>query len=194
MAASSEERDYFHQVAAELEKQYANVNCFSYNFSLWETSFSDRSRLLSLLEELVNPYLDLVVIQVGENISNTDTLKTDFENLIAYIKNTSPEAKILIIGNFWKNEEVDAIKEEIALENGAHYISLREIQGKEEFQSSVGNTVYDREGNSHRIEEKGVARHPGDAGMDYIAQQIIGIINGDPKLKGIGEDLADEGS
>ena len=173
MAASSEENDYFHQVTTELEKQYGDVNSFSYNFSSWEMSASDRNRTLSLLEEVVNPYLDLVVIQLGENINNTDTLETDFKNLIDYIKSASPKAEILVIGNFWENEKVDGIKEKAAFEKGVLYISLKEIQGKREYQSSVGNTVYDKEGNSHKIEEKGVARHPGDVGMDYIAQQII---------------------
>lgn len=173
MAASSEEKDYFHRLTVELEKQYEDVNGFSYNFSLWEISASDRNRALSLLEEMASPYLDLVIIQLGENINNTDTLEADFENLIDYIKSASPKAEILIIGNFWENKKVDNIKEKVAFEKGIFYISLKEIQGKREYQSSVGNTVYDREGNAHRIEDKGVARHPGDIGMDYIAQQII---------------------
>ncbi len=37
----------------------------------------------------------------------------------------------------------------------------------------VGDTVYDDDGKAHVVEHDGVAKHPGDSGMQEIADRII---------------------
>lgn len=173
MAATTEENDYYHKVVAELENIYDDVNAYAYNFSQWEISDHDRGQTIQLIDDLLNPNVNLIIIQLGENISNTESLETDLEYLIAQIQGICSNAQIIMVGNFWQDDTVENIKERIAKKYSLKYIDLKDIWGKEEFQSAIGTVVYDEEGNSHIVQHAGVARHPGDEGMKYIATKIL---------------------
>ena len=69
--------------------------------------------------------------------------------------------------------EKDAIKERVAANSGATFISLDAIKGDPAYQCGLGTTVYDAAGNAYTVEHSGVSLHPGDAGMEYIAARII---------------------
>lgn len=176
MAASKAERDYYHQVIDELSNMYNNINSYAYNFSQWEISDYDRAQTIKLIDPLLLPQIDMIILQLGENVSNTDTLKTDFDYLITYIKGKCPDSDIIIVGNFWKNIEVENIKQLVSDSFGLKYVSLEDLWGKKEFFAGMGTIVYDAEGKAHTIEHSGVAKHPGDKGMSAIADKIIECI------------------
>lgn len=173
MAASSEDKDYVHQIGQWLEANYKEpVETYSYNFYAWEAQSADRAEALQQLNPYLSSRLGLITIQLGENVSSTSTFANDLEDLCKYLAQRAPNAQIIMIDDFWDDGEKSQIKKEVAQACGIAFVSLSEIKGDKEYQAGLGTTVYDRDGHEHVIEHSGVASHPGDKGMTYIAEAI----------------------
>lgn len=174
MAASSNTKDYVHLLADYLNKEIKkDVTTYSYNFYTWEVQSADRAETLTLLDGLLNEKLDLVTIQLGENASDISTFEADFIELIKYIKNASPKAQIIVLGEFWLDSNKDIAKKNACKTCEIPFVDLSEIQGVTEYQAGLGTIVYDADGNEHVIEHEGVAAHPGDKGMEWMAKATL---------------------
>lgn len=170
MAASSKEKDYVHQLESMIVEDY-NVSCTIVQFASWEIQAHDRAEGLMLL----NPFLDgkdyeYIIIQLGENISDITSIETDFSDLIQYIDDKQ-SAKILVLGNFWNNKVLDAVKKDTCWSNGAYFVDLSNLQ-LSKYQIGLGATVLGDSEKTYIIEHEGVAQHPGDEGMKAIAKKI----------------------
>lgn len=166
------DNDYFGLVKAHLEEKYPKVTAFRYNFSLWEESPALREHLLCLIEAFLTPSLDLVTIQLGENAADADTAtyQADLVTLIRYIQGRCPQARIILIDDFWNQGNGD-IRKAAAAEAGIRFADLHGIQGIAEYQSKAG-TEYLREDGSTGKVLKTEETHPGDAGMEAIADAV----------------------
>lgn len=173
MAASSPENDYFHLVTDGLKEKEGMVTSKAYSFIIWETLATDRAETLAFLDEYLSNDLDLITIQLGENATDLTTFESDYGYLIAYIKEKAPNAAIYVIGDFWIREDRDEQKERAAKNNDVTYISLDEIKENKDYMAGMGTTVYDNDGSEHVINHNAVANHPGDKGMEYIANKIL---------------------
>ena len=175
MAASSKEKDYAHILANKISKDN-NVNLAITNYALWEVNSHDRSEFLDLLKPILEYKYDYIIIQLGENITkDTKTLVSDFSSLVNYISNNNKKSKIVVIGNFWKNKKIDKIKIDISNRYKLSYVDLKEIQNKK-YQAGIGYKVCDNN-SEHFVEHDGVAKHPNDLAMQYIADKIYEKIN-----------------
>ena len=179
MAASAEDRDYVHLVAEQLSGLYGKTAVHPLYCYAWETA-KDRSGELAMLDPYLDPQLQLVTIQLGENAEDLTTFGQDFEALIRYVQDRAPQARILVIGDFWSSGDRDRMKQEAAEKTGAGFVSLEEIRDNPEYQAGIGAVVYDAEGNSHTVENADVAGHPGDRGMQYIADRVVEALKGEP--------------
>ena len=177
MAATSEEFDYYHIVVDHLKRAYDEVSNYALNFSLWERLSSDRSEALGLIDACLSDKLHLVTIQLGENVSDISTFGNDFEDLINYIKNKAPKAEIVVVGDFWSNGVRDSYKAMAARNCDVSFASLNNIRDDKKYQCGLGTIVYDDEGQPHTVEHLGIAAHPGNNGMNEIANSIIGVLN-----------------
>ena len=172
MAASSLEKDYVHQLLTLLQEKKGDIIADTYNFAAWEVQSHDRSEHLALLDELLDERIDLITVQLGENARDIKEFGPDFKELIHYLKKKCPRAQIIVVGDFWNYENREELKKKAAEECKVAYADLDAIRGKEEYFAGMGTKVYDAEGNVHLIEHGGVASHPGDSAMKYIAQRI----------------------
>ena len=177
MASSCAEKDYVHRVKSYLEYNYnEKVNMYAMNFATWETLWTDRAETLALLDSYLDPNIDLVTVQLGENTQNLETFESDYEELLSYIRQKAPNAEIIVVGDFWAYENRDELKKQAATECGIKYVSLDGIKNNSIYYAGIGTEVEDSEGNKHSIEHSGVANHPGDLGMEEIAKRIIKAI------------------
>ncbi len=176
MAATTLDNDYVHQFSSLLHKQISEpIVLYAYNFATWEMMEHDRTESLLLLDSLLDENLDLVTIQLSENASDLSTFETDFEELLSYIQNVVSDAEIIVIGDFWDDNEKDDMKKQAckSTDENISFISLNAIKGKTEYQCGLGTTVYDEKDNPHIVEHEGVARHPNDMAMKWIAERIL---------------------
>lgn len=176
MAASSEEKDYVHLISSHLKSLYGELCMNVMNYSVWEMQTADRAETYQLIETYLDKRLDLVTIQLSENVNDMTTFEADFEELIRYVRKCAPNAQIIIIDDFWSSDDKSLLKEKAANNTGADFVSLDSIKGKKEYQCGMNTTVYDAEGKAHIVNHDGVAIHPGDKGMKYIADSVISAL------------------
>ena len=177
MAASDAEHDYVHVLTSLLKDGGEEVVAANMNFYDWEAQGYDRGETLSTLDSYLSPNLDLVTIQLGENVNDTSTLEKDYEDLINYVSEKAPEAQVVVIGEFWKDEEKDNDKKAACDATGATFVDLSSMWNDMSFEAGMGTTVYGSDGEAHTIEHDGVASHPGDKGMQKIAELTYEAIN-----------------
>ncbi len=179
MAASETDKDYYHIVSNWLGENRGAVNSAAVGFSMWETLATDRAEMVVHIEDYLCDELELITVQLGENVTNLETFHTDFKYLIQYIQENAVNAKIIMIGDFWRYANRDEIKKVVSEECGVVFLDLSEIVSNPAYQCGLGTSVVDPYGNTHIVEHAGVAAHPGDAGMQFIAEGVIGVLSND---------------
>lgn len=175
MAASVAEKDYFHLVTDYLIAEYDKVVSYPYNFSTWEIQSTDRTQTIRSLTKYLSTDLDLITIQLSENVSNLDTFVADYKELVTILQKTCPSAQIILVDDFWSTEK-SGLKMQIANELGVRFASLDSIRGVNAYMCGMNATVYGDDNTAHVVEHSGVAAHPGDKGMQAIADAIIATL------------------
>lgn len=173
MAASTTQKDYYHLVTDRLVQVHGQINTTALNLSSWETVSTDRAQTLQLAEDYLCDEIDMITVQLGENAKELDTFRADFEYLLTYLSAKAPNAKIIVVGDFWEMEDRDAIKRAVCAKRGIAYADLSAIKDNREYMCPMGTVIYDDDGQTHTVEHGGVASHPGDLGMAYIADAIL---------------------
>ena len=180
MAASAEEKDYSHVLAAMLEKKEGPVSLDVMNYNPWElaeASMVPRSAYLSSLDSLFGAdkgEADLIVLQLGENCTQYQNLSLDFGALIDYLRQKAPDARIVVTGTVIRmdperNAAVDSIKQQVCAEKGITYVDMSGYN--ESMWVGEGTQIINPQGQVTVISTS-QRTHPGDAGMQWIAEQI----------------------
>ena len=174
ICATQPDGDYVGLVKKHLEEQQGKVVAYRYNFATWERS-SDRKGTLNLLDTLLSDKLNLVTIQLGENVTDQSTYEQDLEQLIAYVRERAPRAKIIVIGDFWDKHRNDQ-RREAAEHTGCPFADLAPIIGDKVYQSRQGTSCVLEDGSTVEVSEV-AETHPGDKGFQYIAERVINGMN-----------------
>lgn len=165
MAASKEEYDYVHRVLAGLKEKVGEVNYCIAQGAAWEKDCANGKGVLEqYYNEARNFNADIVIIRIGENVSNhllqEGDCKPFFEDMIHFFA-SNKSGKVIVTDNFWRKEILDQILREIAEENGYEFCQLHDLQDDERTMA-IGE-----------FEHRGVSIHPGDYGMECIANRIL---------------------
>lgn len=176
MAASKRENDYVHVLSKKLSEKY-NTYSTIVLFRDWEFMSHDRAETFDLLEPALTKKYDYIVVQLGENVDNKSSIKKDYDELIGFLKEKYPLAEIFVVGEYWKGKYIDTAKKETCKKFNVNYIDLKEMQTGL-YDIKLNALVGGDDGEMHKIESTGVAKHPGDAGMEYIADKIYSSLIG----------------
>lgn len=173
MAAKTRNDDYAHRFLAKIKVANPTAQSWEQNIAAWEQNPTgyNKAQLDSLLTAQA---YDLIVVRLGENATSIPvaTYKTEFRNLITYIQNKVPTARIIIGGMFWSNAGLEGAMQQIAAEKNLTYVDMSglDIAANKSF---IGDTVQGDDGQTHTVDNAGVANHPNNAGMEAIASRLF---------------------
>lgn len=171
MAASSADKDYVHLVAKALagkggsapETMVRNVASFERQYGTFDAA--------ALIKETAAFKADLIVVAIGENVPalTNAACKAEFAaKTAALLKGIMGANQPLVVVRscFWANGPKDEALKKACGEIGGAYLDIGAL-GKDE-------RNYAR--SEREFKHKGVANHPGDGGMQAIADAIVGAV------------------
>ena len=162
MAASCAEKDYVHILLNELNRRYGVVQACICNTSVWERGYKNGKEHHCLYQAVKDFAPDIMVMRFVENCQVADfeyeTFKTAYREFLDYLK--SDHTTVFLTSSFWIHPGDSAI-EEIGDEKRYPYIYLGYL-GEMDEMKAIGH-----------FEHSGVANHPGDLGMQTIANRIM---------------------
>ncbi len=171
MAASTAEADYVHRLIDRLTKASgAKPEVMVKNIAGFERDLTAYPIREALQQELAfEP--DVILIALGENASSpkTDEAKakfaTAFASLFTELKKQGAPT-IFVRSTFWHDADKDSLLKQASMNAGAIYVDIRKI----------GEDPKNYARAERHIEHAGVANHPGDQGMQALADAFADAI------------------
>lgn len=162
MAASAEENDYVHIVLSELQKRYGEISYGIINVGDWETNYFDDG-VIEKFNSAKDFNADIVVIRFGENVNQSNFEKYPLIGFLRKFVNlfTKNAKQVIVTDNFWDHEYICNTLKTFALEKNYDFVTISDL-GYVDENKALG-----------LFEHPGVAIHPGDLGMQRIAERII---------------------
>ena len=166
MAASDIEKDYVHIVASEVSQKDSQAAFCVCQAAEWECNWYDGEKTFELFKAARDFKADIIVMRLVENCPrdnyNSELFIEKYGKLVSYL-NGSGKAKIIITTGFWKHIADGAIRE-YAHKNKYPLVELNDL-GEDDKMKAIG-----------LFEHEGVANHPGDLGMERIAERIFNVL------------------
>lgn len=164
MAATSKEKDFVHLIISELDKKYGKVDYCIAQGAAWEQNYQDSDRVLREHYSAVADFnADIIVIRIGENITAAKHIELNckpyFAKAVDFLVSKNAK-KVVITDLFWYSVYNDVLKE-VCEEKHHTFCHLTDLENDERTMA-LG-----------LFEHKGVASHPGDFGMQCIADRIL---------------------
>lgn len=177
MAASLEEFDYVHRLLKQMSQHADNEpKSMVRNIADFERGL-EQFDLAQTLKAEWEFGADLVVIAIGENVSAlaTEDAKTRyakaFASLLAEVRKHG-QPTVLVRSCFWADGAKDEIMRQACLDAQGVWVDMSDLGGDEKNFARSERT----------IEHAGVAGHPGDQGMQKIAERLWKAITEKPDL------------
>ena len=150
MAASSAEKDYVHQSVKLLNTVFPNASYATAQCAKWETGMD-----YSYLNQVKNYNADIVIILLGDNISESEHFLSCGKNIPVFISKPFMWQKPLVAK---------------AIDKAAHIANAVIMD-----MSDIGKDITNRA--VGKFKHSGVASHPGDKGMYNIANKIFEYVS-----------------
>ncbi|MBC8872617.1 MAG: glycoside hydrolase family 127 protein [Planctomycetes bacterium] len=168
MAASSQDKDYVHLVTGALarhcgatpEIMVRNIADFERNYATYDVDLQ--------LKDCFAFEPDLVVLAIGENVSALDSedAKSQFKAGVMNILRCTLAGRrplVVVRSCFWTNAAKDQVLSQACQEAGGIFVNI----------GPLGQDAANAARSERSFTHDGVAGHPGDKGMQAIANAIV---------------------
>ena len=167
MAASALEKDYVHLLTAQIAKAAGGkLEVMVKNIADFERNLDAYNLAEGLKNELAfQP--DLIIVAIGENASALttdeakDRFKTSFAKLLTELK-THGSPTLIVRSQFWADAAKDERMKQACLDAGGVFVDI----------SKLGQDEANYARSEQKFEHAGVAGHPGDKGMQALADEL----------------------
>lgn len=163
MAASSKDKDYVHQLISKIDAVKEDVAYCICQVASWESKYKNGLEKVQRIYESAREFkADIIVLRLIENCPfdgfDSEIFKLELTKLLDYLNPTKTK-KVVITTGFWRHCGDEAIRE-FAAEHNIPLVELGDLGAMDEMKA-IG-----------LFEHEGVANHPGDLGMEKIAERI----------------------
>lgn len=162
MAASSLEKDYVHVLIKKFRETDPDAAFCVCQVSEWERIYQNGSQTYPLYEQARNFCADVIFFRFIENCPRDGFNAAAFEReYAAFADYFDPKrkAKMVMSSGFWRHIGDTSIQK-VATERGCPFVSLGDL-GESDEMKAIG-----------LFDHIGVANHPGDRGMQAIAERL----------------------
>ncbi|HEY1784781.1 MAG TPA: SGNH/GDSL hydrolase family protein [Pirellulales bacterium] len=167
MAASAADKDYPHVLAARIGKAAGGEpQILAKNIADFERGHPNYDIAAGMKDELAfQP--DVVIVAIGENVPPLETAEAKAKYREAFVRllttlNENSHPLIIVRSCFWPSPEKDNLMKEAATQTGAVYVDV----------GVLGGDPANAARSERTIDHAGVAGHPGDRGMQAIADAL----------------------
>ncbi len=169
MAASVREKDFVHRLLDRMTSAAGGEpRMMVRNIADFERGLSAFNIRETLKDELAfKP--DVIILAIGENASSpkTDDARTLFATALADLlaelkKSGQPQPTIIVRSQFWQDVEKDQLIKKASVDAGVIFLDV----------SKLGFDEANHARSERQIEHAGVAAHPGDKGMQALADAL----------------------
>lgn len=162
MAASSADKDYVHLLSTKICNKEPDASFLICHAVLWERNYKNGKGVHAKFEPAHMFAADVIIMRCIENCPqhefDFDAFNSEYIALIDYL-NPGNKAEVILTTGFWKHIGDSEIRK-IASQRNYPLVDLGYL-GEDDNMKAIG-----------RFEHSGVAAHPGDKGMKFIADDI----------------------
>lgn len=184
MAASDQNHDWYHLVSQYiLAKNSTAVIKPRSNISAWESATNSKDRQTyfdNTIAPLIDADTDLVILQLVDNVNTADKLATfgeDAKTLITNIRTKAPHTRVLwVAGWFVDDNKINLIKT-ACIDRGAIFVDITAYKDDSKYKGTIGAKRTGIDGTTWTVTNPGEALHPGDLGMQKIAETVEESLN-----------------
>lgn len=154
-----------------LKNHFENSELDKLNIAIWENNLDYD---LNLLTPITTKSYDYIIFKLGENVNDNDRnrYKEDFRNMINHFKQS--DSKIIIVSTVWNEYEFDIYGNPFVVESVKDRV-MKEVAEEDDY---IFVDISEMRNNSENYAwneyiNQGIASHPNDYGMLFIANKII---------------------
>lgn len=167
MAASARDKDYVHLCIKHISEKFPNASFCIIQAAEWERGYK-QCDVESVYSEAKDFNPDIIINRMSENIPMDclvhDLLIDKMREFHKYLSGNNDNVKLIVTSNVFANQKKDEALRDYAEKVSAQYVFLNDL-------------TENKENLANEYEHEGVRVHPGDKGMQLIADRLLEVLD-----------------
>lgn len=174
LCASDSKHDYYYLVSQAIISHNSTAEISKIHDAVLEMGQSTAAKYMTDNASAFTNDLDLIVIQIGDNVSTADlqsNFKNEFQKLITSIRTQCPRARVIVVGTWAGYQYGYPVVTDISARFGCEFVDISDLNVAAN-QSTQGAIITFDDGSTTTAKDNWIT-HPGDQGHKLIADRLI---------------------